>query len=86
MEHHGPDEHSPIEHAFDPATRRETEPTITVYVVTQVSLIGPIGIIGVYADETDALREANKHIQRKMTAFPLIQVGQSNQEPETTDA
>jgi len=45
---------------------------MNVYVVTELSLFGAINVIGIYIDEVEALREANKSTMRKVGTFPLL--------------
>lgn len=45
---------------------------MTVHIVLELTMFGPVKIIGVYADEVDALRAANEMVRRKVEAFEVI--------------
>lgn len=46
-----------------------------VYIVMQVNMLGGAGVLGVYADEIDALRAANENIMRRVETFDVIPAG-----------
>jgi hypothetical protein len=50
---------------------------MTVHVVLEMTMLGTIKIIGVYADEIDAMRVANETIMRKVQAFEVIKADPS---------
>lgn len=58
-----------------PAT--EGDDDMTVHIVTEATLLGTVRIIGVYADEIDALRAANETTLRKVQAFEVIEAVRS---------
>ena len=50
---------------------------MTVYIVLEKTVLGAVRILGVYADEIDALRAANETVFRMMTPFEVIPAGMS---------
>jgi hypothetical protein len=48
---------------------------VKVYLVLKVTLLGPVQIVGVYADEIDALRAANESTMMRIELHEVIPAG-----------
>jgi hypothetical protein len=47
-----------------------------VYVVLKLTMLGPLQVVGIYADEVAALRVANESVMMRVEAHELIGTAQ----------